>query len=157
DFIASMKSKTLRRVMRPLRPEPLTEVRSSRYSAASRRTAGDKRISPRGAACALEAGRVGESFAARGVYCSAAPLIEGGIAAYQPGAGASAVDAAAAGRAGAGAGAGAAALAGGGCVLAAAPLSITARTVPTSTVVPAGTRILVITPAVSDGTSIETL
>src|SRR6185369_14635303 len=154
-----MKSNTLRRVMRPLRPEPLTEVRSSRYSAASRRTAGDKRISPRGAACALEAGRVGESFAARGVYCSAAPLIEGGIAAYQPGAGASAVDAAAAGRAGAvaGAGAGAAALAGGGCALAPAALSITARTVPTSTVVPAGTRILVITPAVSDGTSIETL
>ena len=55
------------------------------------------------------------------------------------------------------AGACAAGLAAGGPETAAAPPSITASTVPTSTVVPAGTRIFVITPASSDGTSIETL
>src|SRR5689334_187761 len=81
--------------------------------------------------------------------------IDGGIAAYHDGGAASA--AFAAGGGGAEAGVGFAAAGAGAAVVSAAPLSITASTVPTSTVVPACTRIFVSTPAVGAGTSIDTL
>src|SRR5262245_54691699 len=45
----------------------------------------------------------------------------------------------------------------GGCALAAVPSAITATTAPTGATSPAGTRISVSTPAVVDGTSIDTL
>src|SRR5688572_22762424 len=92
--------------------------------------------------------------------------MSGGIAAYHDGGVASAATAAAAGAGAfataAAAGAGLAALAtgaatGGAEAAALMLLSTTASTVPTATVVPAGTRICVMKPSLGDGISIETL
>ena len=164
DFIAAMKSTTLRRVMRPLRPEPLTAARSTRYSAASRRTAGDNRISPRGAA--LRGSRQGASDEPFADWAACiAPLRRSSTAASrrtspaaEPRPSTAGAGAEAAGRAGAGAGAGAAA----------AWRRAAARSLPRRSRSPRGPcrlrpsfrparRIFVITPATSDGTSIETL
>src|SRR6187431_1885607 len=81
-----MNSTMLRRVMRPSRPEPSTESRSTRYSAAIRRTAGDKRRWPSRCAAWEGASAAEEpSPEARGEYCSVASFIDGGIAAYHDG------------------------------------------------------------------------
>src|SRR5687768_11123887 len=141
---------TSARVIRPPAPVPVIVDASSPFSAISRRTTGESsRVSP------LELAGCGCSAAGAGAGAG-----EGG-ADRSPSLAAGAGAAAGAGSgcgSGAGDGAGAGSAAGAGAGAGAAPESpMRARTVPTSTVSPSGTRISFNTPATGEGTSESTL